>query len=332
MSKSTHSMITRVAIILTLAVLAVVLVDAACAGLQALRQHRLIAEVTPFLVLAAALTFTLGIVIGRRTSHVSALSLATTGAVASGGPIAAGGHAEAMTLAETEFLANMSHELLTPLHAVIGFSELILSEIHGPLENQHYSDYVGHIRSGGEQLLTIVNAILDMSRLAAGQFDLQLRPVEPRAIVDECARSVAEQAAAAEVSLVVQPSNAPPVMADSAKLKQALINLLSNAIKFTTPGGLVTIGSTGHGDAVAFEVADTGIGMTPGQIDIALQPFRVIESCMTRRQGGIGLGLPLAERLVRLHGGELRIESRPGYGTAVTAVLPASVSHLTAEQ
>ncbi|MBX3492640.1 MAG: HAMP domain-containing histidine kinase [Parvibaculum sp.] len=330
MSKSTHSTITRLAIILALAMLAVVLVDAACASLQALAQHRLIAEGT--LVLAVASAFTLGIAIGRRKPDAAVVPLVSASALASDEPVTASGRVETMTLAETEFLANMSHELHTPLNAVIGFSELILSEIHGPLENRRYSDYVGHIRNGGEQLLTIVNAILDMSRLAAGQFDLQLRRVEPHAIVDECARSVAEQAAAAEVSLVVQPSNAPSVMADPARLAQALINLLSNAIKFTAPGGLVTIGVTCHGDAVAFEVADTGIGMTRGQVDIALQPFRMIESCMTRRQSGIGLGLPLAEHLVRLHGGELRIESGPGYGTAVTAILPASASHLADEQ
>jgi two-component system cell cycle sensor histidine kinase PleC len=229
-----------------------------------------------------------------------------------------------MTRAETEFLANMSHELRTPLNAVIGFAELILSEVHGALGDRRYCDYISHIRSGGEQVLAIVDATLELSQLTAGQIGLEPRRVEPRAIVEECAQSVAAQAAAAKVELVVRPSIAPPVAADPARLKQALTNLLSNAIKFTGPGGRVCIGATGHDDAVAFEVTDTGIGMTPGQVAIAMQPFRMVDGSKTRRRSGIGLGLPLAVRLVRLHGGELRIDSRPGCGTVVTAILPAS--------
>jgi two-component system cell cycle sensor histidine kinase PleC len=226
----------------------------------------------------------------------------------------------------------MSHELRTPLNAVIGFAELILSEVHGPLDDRRYFEYVSHIRSGGEQLLAIVDATLDLSQLAAGQIDLQPRRVEPRAIVEECARSVAAQAAAAKVSLVVQPSTAPSVVADPARLKQAVTNLLSNAIKFTEQGGRVSIGAAGHDEAVVFEVTDTGIGMTPGQLVVAIQPFRMIDGSTTRRHTGIGLGLTLAERLVRLHGGELRIDSRPGCGTTVTAILPASPSRQAGER
>jgi signal transduction histidine kinase len=223
----------------------------------------------------------------------------------------------------------MSHELRTPLNAVIGFSELILSEVHGPQGNCRYVDYVRHIRAGGEQLLAIVDATLDLSQLAAGQLDLQPCRVEPRAIVEECAQSVAAQAEAAKVELVVGPSSSPEVAADPARLKQALTNLLSNAIKFTGQGGRVCVSVTCDGDAVAFEVTDTGIGMTPGQVAVAMQPFRMVDGSSTRRRGGIGLGLTLAERLVRLHGGELRIDSRPGCGTTVSAILPACTNRQT---
>jgi two-component system cell cycle sensor histidine kinase PleC len=186
--------------------------------------------------------------------------------------------------------------------------------------------------TGGKQLAAIIDATLDLCQLAAGQFDLELCRVNPRTIVEECAKSVAAQAEAAKVELTVQPSIAPQVVADPARLKQVLINLLSNAIKFTRPGGQVSIGASGRDGAVAFEVADTGIGMTPDQVVVAMQPFRMIDGPMTRANSGIGLGLPLAERLVRLHGGELRIDSRPGCGTAVTAILPASAPHHPGER
>lgn len=227
-----------------------------------------------------------------------------------------------MNRAETEFLANMSHELRTPLNAVIGFADLILSEVHGPLGDRRYSDYVSCIRTGGEQLLAVLDATLDLSRLAAGRLDLQPRYVEPEALIEECAQSVAAQAEAAKVELVVRPSTAPSIEADRARLKQALVNLLSNAIKFSRQGGQVSIGAAGYDNVVAFEVCDTGVGMTPRQVGLARQPFRMVDGSMTRRHGGVGLGLPLAERLVRLHGGELRIDSNPGHGTKVTAVLP----------
>lgn len=296
---------------LALAGLAVALADPAGTGLQAFAQHPLI--VAGSLLLAAASALALGIAIGR-------------GICAAGAPgsVAAQAPAEGMCRAETEFLANMSHELRTPLNAVIGFAELILSEIHGPLGDRRYVEYVGHIRESGERLLAMVDATLDLSQLAAGLLELQPRRVEPQAIVEDCVRSVTAQAEAAEVRLLVRPSTAPSVEADPDRIKQALINLLSNAIRAAGQGGLVSIGATGHDAAVAFEVTDTGIGMTPGQILVARQPFRMIDGSQTRRHSGIGLGLPLAECLVRLHGGELRIDCGPGCGTAVTAILPAS--------
>jgi len=327
MSRLACATVAVAAVTAVLVALAAALAEPVGGGAQALVPHRLIAAGS--LVVAVASAVTLGIAIGRGASGRARRSMAAAAALSPVGPVAVQAAVEAMTPAETEFLANMSHELRTPLNAVIGFAELILREAHGPLGDRRYADYVDHIRTGGEQLLAIVDATLDLCQLAAGQLELQLRRVEPRAIVEECARAVAAQAEAAKVELVVRPSTAPPVAADPARLRQALTNLLSNGIKFTGPGGRISIGATGDDDAVAFEVADTGIGMTPGQIVRAMQPFRMIGGSMTRRHGGIGLGLPLAERLVRLHGGELRIESRPGCGTAVLAILPARASRQT---
>jgi signal transduction histidine kinase len=332
MPSSARTTITRVATTCALVALAAALADPASAGLQALAQHRLMAVGAEVLALASAVT--LGITIGRRKSGAAGLSMAGTAALAPVGSDTAqvGARDEAMARAETEFLANMSHEMRTPLNAVIGFTDLMLSELHGPLGDRRYADYIGHIRAGGQQLKAIVDASLDLSQLAAGQLGLKLCHVAPQAIAEECLHSVAAQAEAAKVELTAQPSVAPQVVADPERLKQVLINLLSNAIKFTQPGGRVSIGAICQGDGVAFEVNDTGVGMTPDQVAVAMQPFRMVNGSMTRAKSGIGLGLPLAERLVRLHGGELRIDSRPGCGTTVTAILPAGNTNHTVEE
>lgn len=305
-----------------LVTLAAVPADPVGVDLQAHAPHRLFAIGS--LLLAVASAVALGIAIGRDMSADAGLSAAVEAAPPTPEPVMTEPQTEAMTRAETEFLANMSHEMRTPLNAVIGFAKLLLSECRGPLGDPQYADYLSHICAGGQHLLAIIDDTLDLCQLAAGKLVLQPRRVEPRAIVEECARSVVAQAQAARIELVVRASTAPAVAADPARLKQVLTNLLSNASKFTGQGGRVSIGATGHDDTVAFEVADTGIGMTPGEIEVAMQPFRMVDGSMTRRHGGIGLGLTLAERLVRLHGGELRIDNHPGRGTMVAAILPAS--------
>lgn len=330
MPRLTRATIASAAITVALVAFAACLVDPTGDDVRVLAQQRLIAA--GCLLLAVASAVVLGIAIGRSASGDAGPSIAAAPEMPPAEPIATQAQAEAMSRAEIEFLANMNHELRTPLNAVIGFAELILREVHGPSIDRRYLDYVSHIRTGGEQLLAIVDATLDLAQLAAGQLELQLCRVESRDLVEECARSVAAQAEAAKVELVVRPSTASPVAVDPARLKQALTNLLSNAIKFTDQGGRVSIGAIGRDGAVAFEVVDTGIGMTPGQVAVAMQPFRMVDGSVTRRHGGIGLGLPLAKRLVRLHGGELHIDSRPGSGTAVMAILPTSASGQAAER
>lgn len=323
MSRSTRVMIAFATVATALVALTTILIDLD-GSLQASAMHRLIAAVSMIMAVISALA--VGIAVGRVPSDGIKPSVSATTEVPPVKPVTAQVRVEDMTRAETEFLANMNHELRTPLNAVIGFAELILCEAHGPLGDRRYCDYVSHIRTGGEQLLAIIDATLDLSQLAAGKLDLQLCNVEPKAIVKECARAFAAVAEAAKVELVVRPSTDRTVVADPARLKQALTHLLSNAIKFTGQGGRVSIGATSEDDAVVFNVTDTGIGMTPDQVVIAMQPFRMIDGSLTRRHGGIGLGLPLAMRLMKLHGGELRIDSHAESGTVVTAILPVGTS------
>ena len=229
--------------------------------------------------------------------------------------------AESANQAKSHFLANMSHELRTPLNAIIGFSELISSALFGPLDAR-YRDYAQDIHSSGHHLLRIVNDLLDLSKVEAGRFELQEGPVHIAAMFDTCRRMVADRAAAAGIALHIEATNIK-VTGDELRLDQVLLNLVSNAVKFTPPGGSVRVSAAlGAGGEVSVSVADTGIGMAAAEIPHALQPFGQIDNAMSRPQGGTGLGLPLAKRLVELHGGTLTLESEPGRGTVVTFSLP----------
>jgi signal transduction histidine kinase len=232
--------------------------------------------------------------------------------------------AEAASRTKSEFLANMSHELRTPLNAIIGFSDVMQSELLGPL-GARYRSYAQDIQQSGEHLLKIINDILDLSKIEAGRLTLHEEVVDPAAMARDCARLVRARAEEAGVTLQLRmPADAPrQLSADAVKLKQILLNLLSNAVKFTPRGGRVEVallrGSAGN---LEIAVRDTGIGMSESEIAIALQPFRQIESTFARTHEGTGLGLPLTKALVELHGGSMRIESRPGDGTTVTVAFP----------
>jgi len=227
-------------------------------------------------------------------------------------------------LADAELLANMSHELRTPLNAVIGFTDLVLNEVYGPLGDPRYREYLALVRAGGEHLLTVANSILEFAQAVAGRVVLHPCATDAGAVVAACARAIALQAKAAGVEVAIEPCAPATLIADPCRLQQALTNILSNAINASAPGGRVSIGASPgpDGETIVFSVADDGVGMTPGQVDVATRPFCVVDNVLTRRHGGIGLGLPLADRLVRMHGGELRIVSRPGQGTLVTVSLP----------
>jgi len=231
--------------------------------------------------------------------------------------------AETANRTKSQFLANMSHELRTPLNAVIGFSEIIAHGMMGPIENR-YRDYGGEILRSGRHLLDLINDILDLSKIEVGRLELHEEATDLADAVRNCVRLLTAKAKEGGVRLSVDiPPDLPPILVDALRLRQILLNLLSNAVKFTPAGGSVTIAarlaSSGTLDIL---VEDTGIGMRPEDIPVALEPFRQIESQLNRRYEGTGLGLPLANTLVELHGGRLAIESEPGRGTLVCVRLP----------
>ena len=231
--------------------------------------------------------------------------------------------------AKTEFLANMSHEIRTPLNAIIGFSEMISSEVLGPVGTSRYRDYANDIYDSGQHLLRIINDVLDMSKIGAGKLELHEHLVDVATAAQTSIALVTPRAVSAGVTLSAElPQNLPLLLADELRLKQILLNLLSNAVKFTRRPGSATVAATVRGDgSLAITVSDTGIGMTAAEIAIALEPFQQVDSDLARKYEGTGLGLPLTRALVELHGGRLEISSTPGQGTAVTVTFPAARVH-----
>jgi PAS domain S-box-containing protein len=232
--------------------------------------------------------------------------------------------AEFANHSKSEFLANMSHEIRTPLNAIIGFSEVIMGEVFGPVGTRRYAEYATDIWSSGTHLLQIINDLLDLSKLDAGKLELHETEVSLPRLVETGVRLVRERAVSAGVAIDVELSaELPTVRADERVLKQILINLLSNSVKFTPRGGRISVGGRRtQSGAVELAVADTGIGMSADEIEIALAPFGQVESALTRKHQGTGLGLPLARSLTELHGGRLEVRSTPGAGTMITVSLP----------
>lgn len=232
--------------------------------------------------------------------------------------------AELASRAKTEFLANISHELRTPLNAIIGFSDLMRREMLGPLGNEQYKAYARDIHQSGTHLHDMINDILDLSKVEAGKADLHEEPMDMAATVRRCLRLLRPRADSGGIALEFRVGETlPALFADVRKVKQVLINLLSNAVKFTEPGGRVTVEAfCDESGRLVLAVEDTGIGMAPEDIPIALQPFGQIDSALSRKYEGTGLGLPLSKSLVELHGGTFDIASAPGKGTRVTVRFP----------
>jgi signal transduction histidine kinase len=236
--------------------------------------------------------------------------------------VAARETAEIASRAKSHFLANMSHELRTPLNAIIGFSEIIKQGMFGPI-SARYREYGSDIVSSGSHLLGLINEILDLSKLEAGQLVLHEENVDLSLIVRDSLKLVQAQAEKLNVRLsAIVPWNVPHVRADDRRLRQILINLLSNAVKFTPTGGKVEVELGRRDGGVILQVTDTGIGMAPDQITKALEPFGQIENNLGRKFEGTGLGLPIAKQLTELHGGTLSITSRPNAGTRIAIWLP----------
>ena len=239
--------------------------------------------------------------------------------------------AELANRAKGDFLANMSHELRTPLNAIIGFSEILSGEHLGPLKNPRYLEYSSDIHSSGLHLLSIINDVLDMSKIEAGKLDIHEEEIDVRQLLASSLRMVRERARKQQVELVCHADDPYlAIFADERAMKQCLLNLLSNAVKFSKAGGRVTVDA--HVDAenrTVITIADDGIGMTEQEQERALQPFGQAHSSTTRTYGGTGLGLPITQGLAEAHGGSLSIVSSPGTGTTVSITLPAERTRTT---
>lgn len=238
--------------------------------------------------------------------------------------------AAAANQAKSQFLTTMSHELRTPLNAIIGFSELLQSQLFGPLGDARYLDYVADVLSSGRHLLALVNDVLDFSKIDAGALDLRFEAVDAGAVLAGALRMVESKALYGGVRLESAiAADLPRPPADERRLRQIALNLLSNAVKFTGRGGKVRLSAAAEGDTLVIEVADTGIGMAPEHIPVALERFGQVDGSLERRYEGTGLGLPLTKKLVELHGGRLELESKLGVGTKVRVLLPLGrrVSH-----
>ncbi|MDJ0950145.1 MAG: PAS-domain containing protein [Alphaproteobacteria bacterium] len=232
--------------------------------------------------------------------------------------------AELASRSKSEFLANMSHELRTPLNAIIGFSEILANQLMGPIEQTAYLEYAKDIHYSGTHLLSLINDILDLSKVEAGKFELQEEDLDVGQTIEAAVRIIRERVETAELSLEVNVEpDLPPLYADSRAIKQMLLNLMSNAVKFTPAGGSVRA-AAGFGDDGRFylRVADTGVGIAREDMERALSPFGQVVSSMTRQHTGTGLGLPLVKSLAELHGAELRVDSAPQAGTTATIVFP----------
>ncbi len=241
--------------------------------------------------------------------------------------IAAKEQAELANRTKSEFLANMSHELRTPLNAIIGFSEIVAGELFGPIGATRYVEYARDIHTSGIHLLAIISDILDLSKIEAGRRELSESPVDLYEAAESSLRLVRGRAESGGIRLVngIAQAAMPRVLADERAVKQILLNLLSNAVKFTPDGGRVAVGAELRRDgSLAVSVDDTGIGIAPENIPRALAPFSQVDSSLTRRYEGTGLGLPLVKSLIELHGGTLQLESEEGKGSLVTVVFPAA--------
>ncbi len=231
--------------------------------------------------------------------------------------------AESASRAKSDFLMTMSHELRTPLNAVIGFAEVMQQETFGPLGSERYDAFAGDIIASGRHLLGIINAMLDLSKAEAGHLELNEDEVELGEILSRSLRMFREKAKKHGVELSLDEIPTTVLRADLRILQQIVVNLVSNAIKFTPPGGTVTVSARldEHGGC-RLSVEDTGCGISEADLTKVIEPFVQAGNTLTRQHEGTGLGLPLVNKFVELHGGTLELRSTLGRGTTVTARFP----------
>ena len=240
--------------------------------------------------------------------------------------------AEAANRSKSTFLANMSHELRTPLNAVIGFSDILKTELLGTIGNPKYVEYATCISDSGAHLLHLVNYILDLSRIEAGRYELRLEPLAPNELIADVIRLMRISADESKLKLVdAVAGDLPRIVVDRRAIRQVLLNVLSNAVKFTPADGTVSVAAAAGGENLVITVSDTGIGIAEEDLPRLTNPFEQAGDAYTRAQPGTGLGLAITKQLVELHGGSLEIDSRIGKGTAVTIRLPLAGAHALSE-
>jgi cell cycle sensor histidine kinase DivJ len=231
--------------------------------------------------------------------------------------------AERANAAKSRFLATMSHELRTPLNAIIGFSEMLTHEGPMMIDAKRRHDYAHLINDSGHHLLSVVNGILDMSKMESGNFEITPEPFAPRQVIQECCTLLRYKAREVGIDLVVElPDSLPDMIADKRSLHQIMLNLVSNAIKFTKRGGKITVSAQSDADTMTVAVEDTGVGIGTEDLPRIGDPFFQARSSYDRHHDGTGLGLSIVKGLLGLHGGDIAIVSKLGEGTRVAIRLP----------
>lgn len=232
--------------------------------------------------------------------------------------------AELANRAKTKFLANMSHELRTPLNAIIGFSEIMRQEMFGPIGSERYIEYTKDIHDSGRHLLSVIDDILDISKIEAGRYAIEEGEIDLTAVLHWSVEMMRARTSEKNQSVSLNlPDDMPDLRADQRAMRQIMLNLLSNAAKFTSVGGTISISAslTGAGD-LSLSVSDTGIGIPSNKLREVLEPFGQVDDATSRQHGGTGLGLPITKSLIEMHGGEFHLESELGTGTTATMVMP----------
>ena len=261
---------------------------------------------------------------GRAAVQVSIIDL-TQRKAAETAMVQAKDEAEKANRAKTEFLAHFSHELRTPLNAILGFSEVMQSELFGPMGHEKYAEYAQDIHQSGGFLLSLITDIIDLSRIEAGQLELDEQVFDAGAIMKDCARQLRDRAGAKGVRIDLRlPGSVPRLTADERKVRQILLNLLSNAVKFTRPDTIVTFAvEIGADGALLFRIADAGKGISETDLERAQEPFVRLEGALTSSEEGAGLGLAITKLLIESHGGSLTLSSKIDQGTTAVVSFPA---------
>ncbi len=236
--------------------------------------------------------------------------------------------AEAANRAKSEFLANMSHELRTPLNAIIGFSELMEQGLFGPLGSPRYEEYANDINGSGKYLLGVINDILDMSKIEAGQFSMDREEIDLCPLIRETVRVISLQAAEKSITVETRIADTMTLFADRRAIKQIAINLLSNAVKFTGQGGHISVRARNTSGALVLTIEDNGCGIPKEALSKLGRPFEQVQNQFSKNHAGSGLGLAISRSLAELQGGALKIRSTEGVGTIVSVRIPVKKAAL----